>query len=348
MIRLFFFLLFSSFLSAEMIESFYGPLEVEEPVLLELIHSPAMQRLKHIHQYGVAYYTTHTEEYNRYDHSIGVFAILRRNGASVEEQISGLIHDVSHTVFSHVGDWLFGKEHQEDDYQNTIFRRYLSRAGIEKILIQYGFAGNQVVPKNQKFAMLEQSLPNLCADRIDYNIQGAYFQGFLTKREAVELYEDLRFVDGKWVSIRTDLLTKLARFSLFMTQDCWGSACNSVMSRWLADAMIKGLDIGLLSWNEIHFGIDEDVWDKLIASQDGPIRERMERLFKPNDYYKKVKPEEADLIIRFRCRGVDPWVIHEGQIVRLTSLDRELAQEFEAVKEAAARGWPIKWTNYYY
>jgi hypothetical protein len=49
------------------IETFYGAIAVEEPVLLELIESSAFQRLKYIHQYCVSYYTTHREEYTRYD-----------------------------------------------------------------------------------------------------------------------------------------------------------------------------------------------------------------------------------------------------------------------------------------
>jgi hypothetical protein len=52
-------------LFGKQIETFYGAIEVDEPVLLELIESPAFQRLKLIHQYGVAYYTTHREEYKR-------------------------------------------------------------------------------------------------------------------------------------------------------------------------------------------------------------------------------------------------------------------------------------------
>lgn len=336
------FLLFASFLYGETIDTFYGPVEVEEPVLLELIHCPAMQRLKQIHQYGVSYYTTHREEYNRYDNSVGVFAILRKNGASLEEQTAGLLHDVSHTVFSHVGDWLFGKENQEHDYQSTIFKLYLADSGVEKILIRHGLTIDHVLPKDQKFMMLEQPLPNLCADRIDYNIQGAFFRGFLQREEALELYEDLQFIDGRWMSHQVDLLTKIARFSLFMTQDCWGAADNYARSRWLADAMILGLDTGLLSWHEIHFGIDQDIWDKLMEAQDPLIQEKMDKILNPKDHYKWVDPKEANLIIQFRCRGIDPWVIANGQIVRLTEIDRELAQEFEEMKEKAAKGWAIQ------
>ena len=78
--------------------------------------------------------------------------------------------------------------------------------------------------------MLEQPLPNLCADRIDYNIQGAYFQGFLTKEEALELYENLKIVNGYWISNRIDLLRKLVKFSLFMTENCWGRARVLIVS----------------------------------------------------------------------------------------------------------------------
>ncbi len=331
---------------AETIQTFYGPVNVEEPILVELIHCPALQRLKSIHQYGVSYYTqTHPEEYNRYDHSLGVFAVLRKNGASMEEQISGLLHDVSHTVFSHVGDWLFGKEYQEEDYQNTIHQLYLSYAGIEEILIKHGYTLNQVPPKGSKFQMLEQQLPNLCADRIDYNLQGAYYQGFLTKEEAIELYEDVHFVEGKWLITKLDLAKKLAQFSLFMTLDCWGSSENHLTSRWLADAMHKALDIGLLSWKDIHFGIDQDVWNKIFSSTEPFIQESMHKLMHAKDYYQLVAPSEAHFIVKFRNRGVDPWVLHEGGIVRLSSIDLEFAKQLENLKTKAAEGWPMQFFN---
>ncbi len=338
----FVFCLLSSFLCGEVFETFYGPIEVQEPILIDLIKSPAVQRLKEIHQYGVAYYTTHKEEYNRYDHSIGVFAILRKNNATLQEQISGLLHDVSHTVFSHVGDWVFGKEYQEEDYQSMIYKMYLSHSGIEDILIKYGYTIGQVLPKNKNFKMLEQPLPNLCADRIDYNLQGAYYQNFLSKQEVLELFEDLHFVDGKWVATRVDLLKKLSRFPLFMTQDCWGAAHNYASSRWLADAIVKALSTGLLSWKEIHFGIDNDVWHKLINTKDPFIAERMHMVQNAQQYFTWVSPSDANTVIKFRCRGIDPWVLHKGQMLRLSRIDSELATELELVKKRALEGWSIQ------
>jgi len=335
-------ILFRIGLFGETIQTFYGPIEVEEPILIELIHSPAMQRLKSIHQYGVGYYTTHREEYNRFDHSVGVFAILKKKGARLEEQIAGLLHDVSHTVFSHVGDWVFGKEYQEDDYQSTIHRLYLAVSGIETILVKHGYTVDQILPKQSEFMMLEQSLPNLSADRLDYNIQGAYFQNFLTHEEAIELFQDLRFEDGRWLMTRKDLAAKLMCFSLFMTENCWGSAGNYVTSRWLADAILQGLKVGTITWNDFHFGIDQDVWDGLSLSTDPFIQNKMNMLKSPEEYYRLVEPDHASILVKFRCRGIDPWILQDGQVVRLTEIDAELAELFHKTKDKAAAGWPIE------
>ncbi|HEX2579338.1 MAG TPA: HD domain-containing protein [Rhabdochlamydiaceae bacterium] len=302
-----------------------------------------MQRLKQVHQYGVAYYTqTHPEEYTRFDHSLGVFAILRIKGASLEEQIAGLLHDVSHTAFSHVGDWIYAKEHQENDYHSSIHDKYLKRLGIEKILNRHGYQIEQISPKKEVFVMLEQPLPNLCADRIDYNIQGAYFQKFITKEEAYELLADLSFEEGKWLLTNQDLAVKLSNFSLFMTEDCWGSAENFMTSKWLATAIMQGIEAGLFSWDDFQYGIDQTIWDRLTTSQEVSIKKQMEMVRSPSQYFSLVDPTAAETFIKFRCRGIDPWIKESGHITRLSSLNPAFKEAFQRIKQRSIEGWPVR------
>jgi len=341
--NLFFLLLLPHILWARQIETFYGPIEVEEPVLLELIDSPIFQRLKSIHQYGVAYYTTHREEYNRYDHSIGVFAILRANNASLEEQIAGLLHDVSHTAFSHVGDWVFGREHQDKDYQNAIHPLFLEESGLAAILNKYHLTTQQVLPREELFAALENALPNLCADRIDYNIQGAYYQGFITHEEALSIFEDLHFINNRWVSSNVALMRKLTQFSLFMTEDCWGSATNYITSRWLADAILKAIELGCISHTEFHYGTDQEIWDKLLLQKDPVIQRKMEMIRTPQEHFSLVDAySDADYIVKPKFRGINPWVLSESKWMRLTEIDATLAEEYEEVRQRVRKGWLIK------
>ncbi len=342
-INLLFFILLPCALFARQIDTFYGPIEVEEPVILELIDSPIFQRLKNIHQYGIAYYTTHREEYSRYDHSIGVFAILRVNNSSIEEQIAGLLHDVSHTAFSHVGDWVFGKENQDKDYQDDILPFFLKESGLADILNKYNFTIEQILPKEELFPSLENRLPNLCADRIDYNTQGAYYQGLITHEEAVSIFNNLRFINNRWVSNDPSLMKKITLFSLFMTEDCWGSPTNYLTSRWLADAILRAIDLGCISYTDFHYGTDQEIWDKLTLQKDPIIVEKMKMIMNPQDYFSIINDiSEADYIVKSKFRGINPWVLSESEYRRLTEVDGLLAEKYEETKRIISKGWLIK------
>jgi hypothetical protein len=346
-IKLFFFCcLISIPLFPENIDIFYGPVDIEEPVLLELIESPAFQRLKSIHQYGVAYYTTHREEYSRYDHSLGVFTILRAKNCSLEEQIAGLLHDVSHTVFSHVGDLIFGRPYQDKDYQTSILQHYIEKSGLQNILKKYNISPNQILPVEDSYPALEQKLPNLCADRIDYNIQGAYHQNFISYEEALELFEDLQFIRGNWVSTKPQLINKLVRFSLFMTETCWGSPDDYVASSALADAILEALNLGYVSYDVIHFGIDDAVWNALIHCKNPFIQEKMQMVTQANVYYCLVDQSEADFIVKSKFRGIDPWILSDEKLVRLTSIDETIAKEYIKTKKTIEKGWAIKYKKF--
>ena len=321
------------------VETFYGPLEVDEPILIELIESPSFQRLKEIHQYGVSYYTTHKEPYTRYEHSLGVFAVLRLKGASLEEQIAGLLHDVSHTVFSHVGDWMFGKAGEEKDYQNEIHEVFLERYGIGDILRKYQILPKDILPLEELFPMLEQKSPNLCADRIDYNIQGAYYQGFITKEEGIELLDNLVFRNGVWISSRPDQMVKIARFSLFMTEDCWGSPVNHITSSWLASAMLKAIQNQELYSEDIHFGTDDKIWDILIKSSDPQIQEWMHKILNASSYY-EIGKEGTFVVSKFR--GIDPWVVDQGRLLRLTQSCPSYGKEYAESRQRVSTGFCLK------
>ena len=339
---LIFLALFCTTLWASQIETFYGPVEIEEPVLLELIESPAFQRLKHIHQYGISYYTTHREEFTRYDHSLGVFYLLRSQHRSLTEQIAGLLHDVSHTIFSHVGDWIFNQQNQETDYQTLTHCDYLEKSGLATILRKHGYTPETLLPKQEYFPALEQPLPTLCADRLDYNIQGAFHQGFITHQEAIHLSHEIQFIDGEWISNEHDLLKKLVRFSLFMTQDCWGNGTNYVLSMWLANAILQGLNIGTLTIEQIRFGTDQEIWNYLLISDDPLIQKNMQMIQRPFDYHCFTNKEEANLFITCKFRGIDPLILINDKRVRLTTTDPILAEEYETAKTRMNSGWAIR------
>lgn len=80
----------------------YGKMRIQKPVLIELLSAPSVIRLKNISQFGIPDQYYHLKNYSRFEHSVGVMILLRKLGASVEEQAAGLLHDVSVSAFSHI------------------------------------------------------------------------------------------------------------------------------------------------------------------------------------------------------------------------------------------------------
>ncbi|MDR3559265.1 MAG: hypothetical protein P4L58_02590, partial [Candidatus Pacebacteria bacterium] len=104
----------------------YGQVEITEPVILDLLNSPELQRLKEISQAG--YYEPYYPgtNHSRYEHSLGDCLLLNKFGATIEEQIAGLIHDVSHSAFSHAVDYaLFEGSEKEHNHQDNYFEEFV-------------------------------------------------------------------------------------------------------------------------------------------------------------------------------------------------------------------------------
>jgi HD superfamily phosphohydrolase len=342
LLLLFPFVIFN-FLNAELIETFYGKVDVEEGVILELIESRAFQRLKDVHQYGIGYYTTHKEQFSRYSHSLGVFHLLRKSNRPLKEQIAGLLHDVSHTVFSHVGDWVFNKLTEDDDYQNSIHERYLEESGIANILRKYGIEPSEVLPLQHLAPALESDRPNASADRLDYSLQGAYHQNFLTKEETILAFQSLDYENGLWVSSNLKLMEKMVRFILFMTQDCFGSVKNHLSSRWLADAILRAFEIELIDLREFHTSTDDLVWEKLIHSDDPFIKEKIYKACNPEFFYEITDYLSSDTIIKTKFFGFDPYIKDGESLKRATQILPDLKNYYDITKEKMSKGFPVKY-----
>jgi uncharacterized protein len=95
-----------------------------EALLVQLIDTPAFQRLRRIRQLGPASLTFHGAESSRFTHSLGVMAIARRafDGVAARHPellphratvlCAALLHDIGHGPFSHTCEEIFGCHHE--------------------------------------------------------------------------------------------------------------------------------------------------------------------------------------------------------------------------------------------
>ena len=130
----------------------FGRVKIKEPVILELIKSKTLQRLKGIDQggYQPLYAKPKTvlknrRHHNRFAHSLGVYLLLKKYGAPLEEQIAGLIHDVSHACFSHCIDYVLTEGSQKKhSHQDNIFVEFVRKTEIPGILKKYQISSKYI------------------------------------------------------------------------------------------------------------------------------------------------------------------------------------------------------------
>lgn len=319
----------------------YGDHEIDEPVLIELIESPAMERLKHISQYGVTCYARHKQDFSRYDHSLGVFVLLRRFNASLEEQVAGLLHDASHTVYSHVGDFVFSHYFDRYSYQDDIHEWFLDKSGVTTILKKYAFENCCSEKTKKNMRMLEQDKPDLCMDRIEYLLRGGLSDNLLSIQDAQEILDDLYFENGVWICKTIESARKIGATSLWLSEHIFGSAWNAFTYTHAAHALKRALEIKVLSLDDIHFSTDDVVWQKLKSVNDPLINLSLDKVEQYGNYFALGDENHYTTHFKAKFLGVNPWVETDNGIARLKDLDAHYAQEYERVNGITKRGWYI-------
>jgi len=300
----------------KIIDRVYGEEEINEPILIDLINSKEIQRLKGISQFGLPDEYYHISGYSRYEHSIGVLILLKRLNADLKEQIAGLLHDISHTAFSHVVDWVIGDPTKED-YQDNIHLNIIKNSNIPKILEKYNINYDEISDL-EDFSLLEKEAPSLCVDRIDYTLRELKVSG--GGEEIDFLFKSLGSRDGQTFFKSKKSAFYFAKEYIELQNKHWAGEQARARYYLLAEILRKALDrkiISILDFNKT----DKEVIDKLIDSADSEILADLD-LLKKKDFF---EISEVGVILLKKFRYVDPEVLENKEI-------RNLSEIFEKYK----------------
>jgi uncharacterized protein len=219
----------------------YGTFELDG-VLEELVQSAPVQRLKGVHQGGAIFLVDSSQRHTRYAHSLGVLWLVRHFGGSLSEQIAALLHDVSHTAFSHVGDQVFG--YPGEDYHEQIFDEVIARSEIPLILAKHGY--DQTLQHFGQYMLLEQALPDLCADRIDYTLRDLFYAGTISLPDIRHFLDCLAVERGKLVLTDEAASRWISMQFKKLNQDYFRKPEYLFVNQKLADLLREALREGML------------------------------------------------------------------------------------------------------
>jgi hypothetical protein len=319
----------------------YGRTCFAEPLLVDLYASQAVQRLRHIYQGGITAFIKPERRTTRLDHSLGVAALLRRLGAGPEEQAAGLIHDVAHTAFSHVIDFVY--PNREHDYHETHRDEMILRSDLPGVISQHGLDWRRLTePEN--FPLLEQPLPQLCADRLDYFLRdGVVDVGTFTRDDAAWLLSHLKPYRGRIVVDDVEAARWLGDRFIELDHVCWCSVQEVGWYAVMAQALRAALNQGVID-EEDFAGTDAALLARLRRAQDPAVERWLNLLHREVDFEVVADgdAEDYDLPALPKVRAVDPPVLGGEEVMPLSDLDPEFARRRRSYVRSKKGTWRLK------
>ncbi len=333
------------------LDPLYGEVEISESVLLDLIQSQAMQRLRGVLQHGVTALIGITQPVTRFDHSMGVMLLVRRLHAQAErnevqskhardslgEQIAALLHDVSHTAFSHVIDYVVDG-HDSQSYHEEWKEAHLLAGDVPRVLAQHGYEWHDFLHE-EDYALLEQPSPRLCADRLDYFLRDSRDLGLSTAEEVQHALNHLVVHEGR---IGVDDLTVarwLAYTFIAADKASWANFREVGLYEVTARAIKTALQIGAITEDDF-WGTDEQLWRKLHAIDDAEVQRQLILVSTATQFeWDEVNPTFR---VSTKLRTIDPDVLIGDRFNPLSVWDADFAQYRAAYLHNNSGKWPMR------
>ena len=291
----------------------YGKEEIKEQVLVELITSSTIQRLKKISQFGMPAEYFHLPIFSRYDHSVGVLILLRRLGADIKEQIAGLLHDASHTAFSHVIDWVLGNPSKED-YQDKMHFEFIKDSEIPYILARHGIEFSEVCnPKN--FSLLEKESPSLCADRVDYALRE--FELRFSYEIASTCFKGVISKNGSMIFNSKEPARLFADYYSKCQKENWGSDQAKTRYYILSEILKRAIFKEIVTMRDLK-KTDYEVIMLLENSNDDEILNGLNLL---KNGFETEETEKDGIVLQKKFRYIDPEIFIDSGIKKLSEID---------------------------
>lgn len=321
----------------QLTDRIYGHFEIDEPVLHDLYFSPALQRLDGVLQHGITGLIGITSETSRLEHSAGVMLLVRMFGGSIVEQCAALLHDVSHTAFSHVIDYVV-EDYDGQSYHEEVKADYVQRTGIPALLAAYGYDWRDIIHE-ERFAILEQPAPALCADRLDYFLRDSLDLALATGEDCQHALRHLQLHHGRLVTNDLDVARWLAYRYIEADERSWADYREVGLYELAARAIRQGIELGVITEDD-YWSTDRVVWDRLHGSSDPGLRAALALVSPATQFV--WDDQVPDFTISTKIRTIDPDVKIKDTVQPLSALDSEFARYRADYVQRKSGMWPFR------
>lgn len=287
-------------------DEIYGEVKIES-VLTSLINTKPFKRLKNIHQGGAIIIVNPNINHTRFEHSMGVMILIKKLNGSIEEQVAGLLHDISHTAFSHLVDYVL--DYENEDYHEEIFNKFLYNTEIETTLSEHNLNIEQFLDLDN-FTLLEYPLPGLCADRIDYTLRDLHKLNQISTKEINWFIEGLVLSKNRIVVKDVEYAQWFKDKYSYLIEEYFNGKENHQVNLFMKSILKKYYETNLITKDDFEKD-DFFLISKIESLSQKSIHELYnEWLLMYNDNYK----------LKTKKREINPEILVNGKIIKLSEI----------------------------
>lgn len=310
----------------------YGNFSIDEAVIIELLHSSTLQRLKNISQVGYFESFFPGSYHTRFEHSVGDYYLLKHFKASLEEQIAGLIHDVSHSAFSHCIDYIGTLEGQKNQtHQDSIFENFVKNSEIPSILQKHSLDLEYILDDSH-FPLKETNIPDLCTDRMDYILRAGVIYKVIGTKEVQYFMDNITATEGKWIFKNYESALWFAEFFSKISDVYFSNIQSAVMLSTVGAYLKRGLEKKYITMDDIYT-TDTEVLEKMkpFHATDADLQLLFERMNNKIAY--ENNPQDYTAHVFCKSRVVDPLFFQGSEVKRVSEVNPEWKEKMERSKK---------------
>ena len=303
--------------------------------------------------------------YSRLDHSIGVALIIWHFTHDKAQTISGLLHDISTSVFSHVSDFRKGDALNQTITEGPTAYMIRNDQQLQELLKADGLASCDVEDYH-KYPVADNEIPQLSADRLEYMFpSGMAMCGNISMKDVSRMYADIE------VLVNQDGLPELG----FKTKEIAEEYCrffclighalqlneDKLSLQLLGVIMNQAVELGVLTEADFMTLSEREVIGKIEkfistatchSAPDHKLRDRngtaadFARLYHTFRNMTKVEHTEQALptdkyfsiSLKVKQRYINPLTVcsgGEGRLYDLSPMARQIIDDFKSFNDTA-------------
>jgi hypothetical protein len=255
-------------------------------------------------------------------------------GATLEEQVAGLLHDISHLAFSHLSEWVFADGgYKTESFNEDLTLQFLKNSEIDEILKKYGFKSERIADL-EKFHLLKKKAPDLAADRVDYGLRD------MKKYLEVEQEKIDWFIGTLDIWKKTIVFNNLKAASEFsflflrLQSELYGGFEAVFRYYFFSKLLKKAIRDAILS-KEDFFKDEDHVMGILESRKENYIKRGLKILSNPD--LSQLEGVYDDWLHK-KFRFVDPLVLVNEKVERLSDVDSKFKEKLEFEKKENEKG----------